>query len=98
MDTLIFTSNSVKPTKVEEPLTSTPHSLPQSNAGEKDKDASENVEVECVNRPVDLYKVLLLFSDVKFSLHGFTFHRWAISIYSFAINTYCIQPTRKAHL
>lgn len=64
LDTLIFTSNSVKPTKVEEPLTPTPHSLPQSNAGEKDKDASENVnenvEVECVNRPIDLYKVLVL--------------------------------------
>ncbi|CAK9330021.1 unnamed protein product [Citrullus colocynthis] len=65
LDTLIFTSNSVKPTKVEEPLTSTPHSLPQSNAGEKDKDASENVnenvEVECVDRPIDLYKAI--FSD-----------------------------------
>ncbi|XP_008453349.1 G patch domain-containing protein TGH isoform X2 [Cucumis melo] len=65
LDTLIFTSNSVKSTKVEESLTSTPSSLPQSNAEEKDTDGSENVnekvEVECVDRPVDLYKAI--FSD-----------------------------------
>lgn len=75
LDTLIFTSNSVKSTKVEESLTSTPSSFPQSNAEEKDMDASENVnekvEVECVDRPVDLYKVLF-FSGVGFSLHGLT--------------------------
>lgn len=66
LDTLIFTSNSVKSTKIEEALTSTPSPLPQSNAEEKDKDAFENlnekeVQVECVDRPVDLYKAI--FSD-----------------------------------
>lgn len=97
LDTLIFTSNSVKSTKIEEALTSTPSPLPQSNAEEKDKDAFENlnekeVQVECVDRPVDLYKVLLLFSDLEFSLRGllsFT-NRWSlISIFFFAINNYC---------
>ncbi|XP_023000780.1 G patch domain-containing protein TGH [Cucurbita maxima] len=66
LDTLIFTSNSVKSTKVEEPLTSTFTPSPQSNAEERNEDASENVnekeiEVECVDRPVDLYKAI--FSD-----------------------------------
>lgn len=65
LDTLIFTSNSVKSTKIEEALTSTKdHSLlRQWSAEEKDQDASENenekeIVVECVDRPVDLYKVL----------------------------------------
>ena len=101
LDTLIFTSNSVKSTKVEEPLTSTLTPSPQSNAEEKDEDASGNVnekeiEVECVDRPVDLYKVHLLFSDVEFSFLGFLrigdrhlFFSYLYFLYTF---------TQKAHL
>ena len=64
MDTLIFTSDSVKGTKVDEPVTSKKDISPSQLSTNKDitKSITENemegdVEVENIERPVDLYKV-----------------------------------------
>lgn len=66
MDTLIFTSDSVKATKEEETIVVKRDSyhMPQPEARGVSKDVADNesggeVEVENVERPVDLYKVLL---------------------------------------
>lgn len=68
MDSLIFTSDFVKPTKVKESSTSNRDLLPvpQSNPQNINNEAAENdieiaVEAENVERPVDLYKAI--FSD-----------------------------------
>lgn len=66
IDTLIFTSDSSKETKVEEIVTANrDFPMPQSDAQGISQDVAnkENVvevEVENVERPVDLYKVLLV--------------------------------------
>ncbi|XP_045832491.1 G patch domain-containing protein TGH isoform X1 [Trifolium pratense] len=68
MDTLIFTSDSVKGTKVEEPVTAKKDISVLQQPANKDitKSIAENgteeeVEVENIERPVDLYKAI--FSD-----------------------------------
>ncbi|CAL5198514.1 unnamed protein product [Lathyrus oleraceus] len=68
MDSLIFTSDSVNGTKVEEPVTAKRDisTLQQSANQDKNKSIVENeteeeVEVENIERPVDLYKAI--FSD-----------------------------------
>lgn len=68
MDSLIFTSDSAKGTKVEEAVTAKKNISPVQQYATKDitKSALENenengdVEVENIERPVDLYKVTLL--------------------------------------
>lgn len=64
MDTLIFTSDSVKGAKVDEPVTAKKDISPLQQSANKDinKSIAENetqevVEVENIERPVDLYKV-----------------------------------------
>ncbi|TKY54961.1 G patch domain-containing protein TGH [Spatholobus suberectus] len=68
MDSLIFTSDSVKGTKVDEPVTSKKDISPLQQSTNKDitKNITENEtegdgEVENIERPVDLYKAI--FSD-----------------------------------
>ncbi|KAK0587266.1 hypothetical protein LWI29_020187 [Acer saccharum] len=67
MDSLIFMSDSVKPTKLEESdaVNKGPYPTPQSDAQEMSKfeetEVEVKVEVENVERPVDLYKAI--FSD-----------------------------------
>lgn len=68
MDTLIFTSDSVRAKKVEEPLTAnrdlfaTPHFDVQGISEDlNNKETEVDVEVQNVERPVDLYKAI--FSD-----------------------------------
>ncbi|KAK7292125.1 hypothetical protein RIF29_07838 [Crotalaria pallida] len=68
IDTLIFTSDSVKSNKVEEPVAAKQDSLHVQESANQDisKSISENetegdVEVENIERPVDLYKAI--FSD-----------------------------------
>ncbi|KAK2663553.1 hypothetical protein Ddye_002127 [Dipteronia dyeriana] len=67
MDSLIFMSDSVKPTKLEESdaVNKGPYPTPQSDAQEVGKiegtEVEAKVEVENVERPVDLYKAI--FSD-----------------------------------
>ncbi|TXG51534.1 hypothetical protein EZV62_024058 [Acer yangbiense] len=62
MDSLIFMSDSVKPTKLEESdaVNKGPYPMPQSDAQEMSKieetEVEVKVEVENVERPVDLYK------------------------------------------
>ena len=62
MDSLIFMSDSVKPTKLEESdaVNKGPYPTTQSDAQEMSKiEVTEvEVEVENVERPVDLYNVL----------------------------------------
>lgn len=64
MDSLIFMSDSVKTTRLEESVAvNNRHSEPQSDAPAIRKDVNEKeieveVEAENVERPVDLYKVL----------------------------------------
>lgn len=61
MDSLIFTADSVKSSKVEEAVTPSRGLATSSDHLETKNDLSENdpteVEVENVERPVDLYKV-----------------------------------------
>jgi hypothetical protein len=64
MDTLIFTSDSVKGTKVEEPVTAKKDIPVLQQSANKDivksiaeNETQEEVEVENIVRPVDLYKV-----------------------------------------
>lgn len=64
IDSLIFTSDSVKGTRMEEPATAKKDFSPVHQSEDKDptKKIAENeteaeVEVENVERPVDLYKV-----------------------------------------
>lgn len=64
MDSLIFTSDSVKGTKVEEPVTSKKDISPLQQSTNKnitksttENETEGNVEVENIERPVDLYKV-----------------------------------------
>lgn len=66
MDSLVFTSDSLKSTTMDEPVAS---KLPiavsepeQLGKEESDKEIEVNVEVEKIERPVDLYKVLFLLS------------------------------------
>ncbi|KAJ4838590.1 hypothetical protein Tsubulata_047105 [Turnera subulata] len=64
MDSLIFTSDSIKPTKLEE--TVVPRRIQQSSALEVSEDVADReidveVPIENVERPVDLYKAI--FSD-----------------------------------
>ena len=61
MDSLVFTSDSVKSTTIDETVTS---KLPIAQLDPQrlsedlnDKETEVNVEVEKVERPVDLYKV-----------------------------------------
>ncbi|KAJ1392320.1 SWAP/Surp [Sesbania bispinosa] len=68
MDSLIFTSDSVKGTKVEEPVTTKKDISPLQQSANKDinksiaeNETEEDVEVENIERPVDLYKAI--FSD-----------------------------------
>lgn len=68
MDSLIFTSDSVKGTKVEEPVTSKKDISPLQQPTNKnitksitENETEEDVEVENIERPVDLYKAI--FSD-----------------------------------
>ncbi|WJX90160.1 hypothetical protein P8452_72087 [Trifolium repens] len=68
MDTLIFTSDSVKGTKVEEPVTAKKDIPVLQQSANKDivksiteSETQEEVEVENIERPVDLYKAI--FSD-----------------------------------
>ncbi|CAM8933936.1 unnamed protein product [Rhodiola kirilowii] len=66
MDSLIFTADSVKPTKVEETVTTSREVLTSPDHFETNKNSSDNgsqeeVEVVNVERPVDLYKAI--FSD-----------------------------------
>lgn len=75
IDSLIFTSDFVKPTKVEESSTSNRDLLPvpQSNPQDINNEEAENdieieVEAENVERPVDLYKVLSFKSDHSYYL------------------------------
>ncbi|XP_031276859.1 G patch domain-containing protein TGH [Pistacia vera] len=65
VDSLIFMSDSMEPTKSEQSVKNL-YSVPQSDApevskGVADKDTEVEVEVENVERPVDLYKAI--FSD-----------------------------------
>uniref|UniRef100_A0A7N0VCU4 Uncharacterized protein n=1 Tax=Kalanchoe fedtschenkoi TaxID=63787 RepID=A0A7N0VCU4_KALFE len=79
MDSLIFTTDSVKATKAEENVTLSKELLtsqPGYFENETNKDSSENgpeeeVEVENVERPVDLYKVSLIFAKKKPYKQGF---------------------------
>ena len=64
MDTLIFTSDSVKGAKVDEPVTSKKDISPLQLSTNKDitisiteNEMEGDVEVENIERPVDLYKV-----------------------------------------
>lgn len=64
MDSLIFTSDAVKASKVEEAVSTNRYQLSvlQSDTQEKSKDVADReiedeVQVENVERPVDLYKV-----------------------------------------
>lgn len=72
IDSLIFTSDSIKGTKVEEPVTAEKDISPLQQYTNKDvtKSIPENenenetdgdVEVENIERPVDLYKVTSYF-------------------------------------
>lgn len=72
IDSLIFTSDSIKGTKVEEPVTAKKDISPLQQYTNKDitKSIPENenenetdgdVEVENIERPVDLYKVTSYF-------------------------------------
>lgn len=87
MDSLIFTSDFVKPTKVKESSTSNRDLLPvpQSNPQNINNEAAENdieiaVEAENVERPVDLYKVLFFKSDhsnyLVHTLHFINSHKY----------------------
>ena len=74
MDSLIFTSDSVKGTKVEEPVTAKKNISPVKQSADQDiiKSATENeieghVEVENIERPVDLYKVTPYFQPIRSS-------------------------------
>lgn len=74
MDSLVFTSDSVKSTTVDETVTS---KLPvaqldpqQFSKDVNDREIEVNVEVEKVERPVDLYKVFFLTST-----RGFNFQK-----------------------
>lgn len=69
MDSLIFIPDSVKPVKVEETAAAFTDSLSVPRPGSEDISSKEaigefqnDVEVENVERPVDLYKVLGLLS------------------------------------
>lgn len=64
MDSLIFTSDLVKGTKVEESVTAKKDISPLQQSANKDinksiaeNETEEHVEVENIERPVDLYKV-----------------------------------------
>lgn len=65
MDTLIFTSDLVKGTKVDEPATAKKDISPVRQSANQDEiqsiaenETEVHVEVENIERPVDLYKVL----------------------------------------
>lgn len=64
MDSLIFMSDSVKAPRLEESVAANNdrYSAPQSDAPEISRDVTKeieaDIEVENVERPVDLYKVL----------------------------------------
>lgn len=72
MDSLIFTSDSAKATKVEETVAANRDSFPtpQSDAQGISQDIANKeeieaeVEVENVERPVDLYKVISICSII----------------------------------
>lgn len=77
MDSLIFTSDSIKATRMEEPTTAKKSITPVQQSENQDvtKNIEENeteleVEVENVERPVDLYKVLYgeLYPSLCFSV------------------------------
>lgn len=64
MDSLIFTSDSVKGAKLEEPVTAKKDTSPVQQSANPDiiksiaaKETEVDVEVENIERPVDLYKV-----------------------------------------
>lgn len=62
MDSFIFLPDSVKPTKLEESdaVNKGPYTAPQSDAQEMSKNvADKETEVDNIERPVDLYKVLI---------------------------------------
>ncbi|KAJ1394715.1 putative G patch domain-containing protein TGH [Sesbania bispinosa] len=68
IDSLIFTSDSVKSTRVEEPVTTKKDISPLQQSANKDinksiaeNETEEDVKVENIERPVDLYKAI--FSD-----------------------------------
>ncbi|KAK6921097.1 G patch domain-containing protein, N-terminal [Dillenia turbinata] len=66
MDSLIFTSDAVMMSKFDKPITEKKNSLPESNLQDLSKEANDatvevDVQVENVERPVDLYKAI--FSD-----------------------------------
>lgn len=69
IDSLIFMSDSIEPTKSEQSVKSL-YSAPQSEAPEvrrdvTDKETEVEVEVENVERPVDLYKVIFSLFDTQ---------------------------------